>query len=882
MVRFWSLIVCLIVGSPITARADTGIKDPFSLKIAQEIPHLLDDPLTLRRSIEERLAKSTLSIADRQALLLTQVYLALLTEDHDLAEATILKIKPLVREGTLPFGWYMALEARSQSTLTRDADVFNRLKRAEEIARTFQDRYLLVQVLVQQSSEAINSFRLLVATQKLQEAEAQLSHLSHQEWILLYRQEVSNYQSQTIDDSSRYMQNLNEILQKIQSLNGFRYFKHVISFNLALIQMKQNNHQRSLEYLNDALIWAISLDDRVGVALTYQAKAMVYQGLSQVDDALREAHEAQKNFETFNSPHRRYWNSLVLAELYMIKNDTETAERFAQDAHHWLEQSKYHRDEYPYMEFMANLASQKLQHKKSAELWRELYFKRYESIADNDRRLIQKLNAEFEVHKLESKNALQEKELDESTRQKIFLMIGVLSSLVIIVILMRSRVQDKIIKKQKEHIQGVIDSIQEGILRCNAQGLIEGSHSKQLESILEEGFDLAQRSLFDCLIAPSSLQSDEKEQIRQTLAAVLHEEELAWELNVAQLPTRLPYKGKLLSVYWQPLWDDDKRVKGLQLVIRDDSQEEKLRNEVLREKSRQDFLQVLWQELLSQNFGRATNCVQETRDWLNYCRSSQLRADGASKRHWHTLKGNARSLGLKQLATEIHLIESGALASSLYSDTLTQSLDRLLRQYETLFAPILQTNQQTQDSVLAICDRIFKDIRQRYPELADRTWHFEYIDGWRHWTPELLHFLENVLPHALNNAVDHGYIRPEASGRERQDLVFKLETLQSDGSLSVRLWDQGAGIQWKKLEEIAKNRGWPYRNREELAAILWEDSVTTADHVSISSGRGVGLSALRDLVERQHGSIHLAEREDGKSGTCLSVSVPLHVKRKSA
>jgi HPt (histidine-containing phosphotransfer) domain-containing protein len=871
MIRFLTLTLTLLTQA-------FGATPPFAQKIAQEIPALLDDPKALRASLEKRLKTGA---EDRQALLLTQLYLALITEDIELAQTTVPLIKELVSEDTLPYAYFLTLQAQSQGSLERDTDVFGPLKKAEQLARRLQDSNLLVHVLGQQSNEAADSFRPQDALQKLQEANEILQKLPEDDWGLLQRQDLASYYNQVGDRHRLALETYEDILKSVQSRPGYRFIKHILHFNIALAHMKSDNDSKALAALNEALIWAKAINDQGSMAMTQQAMAMIHQNQGRLEEALASAHEAQKNFEHLNTPHRRYWNSMVLAELYMTQRNVEAAEGYAADARHWLDQSKYHRDEYPYLEFMANLSSEKSQHKKASELWRELYFKRYESIAENDRRLSQKLNAEFELQKLEHKNTIQEQELKESARQRIYLNIGVLLSLVIIGILIRFRIKDKIIKKQKEHIQGILDSIHEGILHCNAQGIIIPGHSQQLEALLQEGGDLASRSLFDCVITPSSLPEDEKERIRQSLSALLNEEELAWELNAAQLPSRLPYKSKILNISWQPLWDNTRCVKGLQLVIRDDTNEEQLKHEVLKEKSRQDNLQRLWQELVTQNFARATDCVRESRQRLTACRVPGAKADAVAKRQWHTLKGNARSLGLKSLAAEIHLIEDGIRNSEIYPTTPLDSLDQLLSHYESLFSTMLPSGSASQDSILAICDRIFQDIRQRYPELEDRPLRFEFIDSWQNWTPDLLRIMETVFTHALNNAMDHGYIRPEAAGHVARPLDFKVETLREASGLQLRIWDRGAGIQWSKLEAIAKAHGWIFHNKDELAQILWQDEVTTADRISLSSGRGMGLAALRELSTQQGGTIQLSDRSDGHSGTCLQLVLPLSGDRSS-
>jgi len=60
-----------------------------------------------------------------------------------------------------------------------------------------------------------------------------------------------------------------------------------------------------------------------------------------------------------------------------------------------------------------------------------------------------------------------------------------------------------------------------------------------------------------------------------------------------------------------------------------------------------------------------------------------------------------------------------------------------------------------------------------------------------------------------------------------------------------------------------------------LALLLWQDEVSTAADVSLSSGRGMGLAAIRSLVESLHGQVKLDDRQDGRRGTCLHLILPL-------
>ncbi len=101
MIRFWSLILFSLFSPLLTAASPMGGTTPFTQKMAQDIPLLLDNPRDLRLSIEERLKHTALSLEDRQAYLLTLLHMALVIEDLDLAQATLPIIRALVQDGTV-------------------------------------------------------------------------------------------------------------------------------------------------------------------------------------------------------------------------------------------------------------------------------------------------------------------------------------------------------------------------------------------------------------------------------------------------------------------------------------------------------------------------------------------------------------------------------------------------------------------------------------------------------------------------------------------------------------------------------------------------------------------------------------------------------------
>jgi two-component system chemotaxis sensor kinase CheA len=123
--------------------------------------------------------------------------------------------------------------------------------------------------------------------------------------------------------------------------------------------------------------------------------------------------------------------------------------------------------------------------------------------------------------------------------------------------------------------------------------------------------------------------------------------------------------------------------------------------------------------------------------------------------------------------------------------------------------------------------------------------------------PGYLDDVWSAAAHAIRNAVDHG-IEPaelrEERGKPRQGKV-SLSTRETTDALVLEIKDDGGGIDWAALEEIAHQRGVSGVPRERL---LFLDGLSTRSEVTDLSGRGVGLSALLQATEAEGGTIEVS------------------------
>jgi two-component system chemotaxis sensor kinase CheA len=117
----------------------------------------------------------------------------------------------------------------------------------------------------------------------------------------------------------------------------------------------------------------------------------------------------------------------------------------------------------------------------------------------------------------------------------------------------------------------------------------------------------------------------------------------------------------------------------------------------------------------------------------------------------------------------------------------------------------------------------------------------------------------SAFAHVLRNGVTHGLDRAEDRARRHDPATndFQLRAGVRDGSLFVELEDRGPGIDWHVIRQRAKQHGLPADTQAELMVALFADGISAESEVTEFSGRGVGLSAVRDACQRQRGKVEV-------------------------
>ncbi|MFN3198989.1 MAG: HAMP domain-containing protein [Bradymonadia bacterium] len=481
------------------------------------------------------------------------------------------------------------------------------------------------------------------------------------------------------------------------------------------------------------------------------------------------------------------------------------------------------------------------------------------------------------------------------------------------------------LKQKTDDVVAMLQNIQQGLFTVLPGMEIHPEYSAHLESILGTA-QIAGRSLHDVLFIATDLGSDAINSAEVALGCTLGEDAMMFEWNNHLLPTVFHYETSdgrdlILEADWNPIVEEDDTLSRLMVSLRDVTEIRRLQ----AEGAAQERQLAIVGQLLAMKPGEFERFYDNSSAFI--ARNRELVAVNERPgdevitelfRNMHTVKGNARFMGLKFLNDLVHEAEEdydrfrqdaeaewssealitrldgvqkaldeyrdvqneklGGRSASSDGGAIQSALEGLLEQVrsgaefsnEALISRLeavgrageVETLGSILENTVEGLAEIAEALNKPTPEVVIEPADIEV-------PAELAPTLRDVFNHMLRNAVDHGIEKPDDrthAGKDPQGRIT-LQVDASEGELVVEIFDDGRGLNLmalgaahEALHTAAGKEAPAHPADEELARVIFASGVSTAKTVTDISGRGVGMEAVKAFLQSKGGDVEVRFR----------------------
>lgn len=379
-------------------------------------------------------------------------------------------------------------------------------------------------------------------------------------------------------------------------------------------------------------------------------------------------------------------------------------------------------------------------------------------------------------------------------------------------------------------------------------------------------------------------------------------------------------RTKILELDWNPVLNADDTIDKMMVTVRDVTELKALQVETGKQKEELDIIgQILAvsRSKLLEFISTSYQFLDENKTLIENNPESKADIIATLFLNMHTIKGNARTYGFTYITDCVHeaestynLIKSGeyflwdqvhlleqlqavrdcvvryetVLKEKLASfsenesfgiaqsviDEIAQVVDVVneMSQIATLKSSLLSIKQSINtvrsESIQQLLNGILRGVPSMAKQLGKETPTIDIVDNAIRVNKDIVPILRNVFMHIFRNAMDHGLESTEtriARGKPIHGQI-SLEVSLHDDTVAFTFQDDGKGLALERIYEKAVANGQISPDQaisdEQVADLIFHSGLSTAETVSNLSGRGVGMDAVRQFLNKHQGDIQLA------------------------
>lgn len=486
-----------------------------------------------------------------------------------------------------------------------------------------------------------------------------------------------------------------------------------------------------------------------------------------------------------------------------------------------------------------------------------------------------------------------------------------------------------IVSLKNKEIEAILNNINEGIFVINADKTIAEERSPMFDELVQDANCAVQgyAEVIKALMQDKSV--DELDLISTSLSFSLGSDMFQWEMCGSNLPRESVLENaagqkRLLEWEWAPIEDEEQQVSQVLATIRDVTEIRQLQKEAEHEKEMVDIIYSIISAGLdeTQSFlSQARDFIAENRDELNKDVKVTDLDVALLFRNMHTIKGNARVYGYKSICDISHKLEGDYDLLRNGNDQLTaevlksglSELESCLETYQLVIDEKLSSisggkgrsrsekfmkdfeqiicsdsndktkeitalyNRYTAVDLEALVGKQKDSIKEIAEVLGKPEPELKIASYGILLTPDFARAVADSLTHCFRNSMDHGIesvAERLAAEKVEQGTITVTLALEND-SIFLLIFDDGRGLNLTRLAEKVNDET---LTDDALAQRIFDSGVSTAQVVSDISGRGVGMDAVKQFMERLGSSMQLELRGDrGETGFvpfAIKIAIP--------
>ncbi|MBK6907277.1 MAG: GAF domain-containing protein [Rhodocyclaceae bacterium] len=376
-------------------------------------------------------------------------------------------------------------------------------------------------------------------------------------------------------------------------------------------------------------------------------------------------------------------------------------------------------------------------------------------------------------------------------------------------------------------------------------------------------------------------------------------------------------RTKILELDWNPVMDADDIIDKLMVTVRDVTELKALQLETEKQREQLEVIGqilALSKDKLLEFIATSYEFMDENKALIEKTPSKDLDVIAALFRNMHTIKGNARTYGLSYVTDSVHEAETAysllrtredyewdqaALLAQLqharsrvehyetvFKDKLAgvsagisidpSVLERIsdaiegindLSQLTDLKSSIHQIRKTINATRYESIDEMLKGIVAALPSIARQldkeTPDVTVIDHDVLLKRDIVPMLRNVFMHVFRNTMDHGLevtADRTANGKPAQGKIC-VEVDTDEDHVVFTVADDGRGLALERIYQKALSNGQVTAEQtvtdEQISEMIFLSGLSTAAAVTNVSGRGVGMDAVRQFLNKHLGDVRL-------------------------